>query len=171
MNLERTLNHTGTWTAPTDLSHDEINRYRVKARQLRAEANAATMIAAGRAVMRALRSLRARLALWQGRRRTYEALTHCSDRVLADIGIEREHIPLIAKGIDPSRHVGRVHLPGRWWSSARARLEAARAARQERRRIWRELMAYQDRELDELGVRRADIPAIARAEPVLRKAA
>src|SRR5262245_15087731 len=158
MNPERTLDHTGTWTAPTDLSHDEINRYRVKARQLRAEANAAMMIAAGRAVMRALRSLRARLALWRERRRTYEALTRLSDCVLADIGIERAQIPLIAKGIDPSQHEGRLRLLGRRWASARARLEAARAARQERRRIWRELMAYRDRELDELGVRRADIP-------------
>jgi uncharacterized protein YjiS (DUF1127 family) len=31
-------------------------------------------------------------------------------------------------------------------------------------------MAYQDRELDDLGVRRADIAGIARGAPVLREA-
>jgi uncharacterized protein YjiS (DUF1127 family) len=32
----------------------------------------------------------------------------------------------------------------------------------EQRRVCRELMAYSDRELDEIGLRRSDIPAIVR---------
>ena len=44
-------------------------------------------------------------------------------------------------------------------------------ARREQRQIYRELDAYTDRELDEIGVRRADIPVIAREHPGLRRAA
>jgi uncharacterized protein YjiS (DUF1127 family) len=139
------------------------------ARQLRAETIAAFLSAAGRAAARAPGRLRARLARWQERRRTYDALMRCSDRVLADIGIERAQIPEIARAIDPSRSAA---VPAsRRLAAARARLAAAREARREQRRVYRELMAYQDRELDELGVRRADIRRIARGAPVLRDAA
>jgi uncharacterized protein YjiS (DUF1127 family) len=41
----------------------------------------------------------ARLAAWQRQRQTYEALMRCSDHLLADVGIEREHIARIASGI------------------------------------------------------------------------
>ena len=95
----------------------------------------------------------------------------CSDRVLADIGIEREHIPLVAKGVDPAEHELLDSASRRWWAAARARLAAALEARRERLRVYRELDAYTDRELDEIGVRRADIPVIAREHPVLRRAA
>jgi uncharacterized protein YjiS (DUF1127 family) len=47
----------------------------------------------------------------------------------------------------------------------------AEAARRERQRIYRELDAYDDGELEEIGIRRADIPAIARGEPAFRRAA
>ena len=53
----------------------------------------------------------------------------------------------------------------RLWRDVRTRLEAARGMRRERRRVHRELAAYRDRELDELGVRRSDIPAIAAGRP------
>jgi uncharacterized protein YjiS (DUF1127 family) len=59
----------------------------------------------------------------------------------------------------------------RWWTAARARFDVAREARRERRRVYRELDAYSDRELDEIGLRRADIPVVAREHPVLRRAA
>lgn len=94
----------------------------------------------------------------------------CSDRVLADIGIEREHIPLIAKGIDPAEYQLREAAIRRWWAAARTRLDALRQARRERHRLYRELDAYSDRELEEIGLRRADIPALARGEPVRRAA-
>lgn len=117
---------------------------------------------------RAARGMVARLARWQERRRTYHALIRCSDRVLADIGIEREQVPLIAKGIDPGRYESAGEVAWRWWAAVRARSDAALEARRERRRVYRELMAYQDRDL---GVRRADIAGIARGEPGFREAA
>jgi uncharacterized protein YjiS (DUF1127 family) len=121
-------------------------------------------------VMRVASSLLAGLARWRERHRTRDALMRCSDRVLADIGIEREHIPLIAKGIDPSRHETAAEVMWRWWSAGGARVQSARAARRERRRVYRELMSYRDHELDDLGVRRSDIAGIARGEAVLRTA-
>ncbi|MGH6916794.1 MAG: RSP_7527 family protein [Geminicoccaceae bacterium] len=171
MNWKRTFDDPGTEAVPDFSSHAAINTHAAKARELRAEAIAQMLSGVGRGVARALRPLRARLGRWQERRRTSDALMRCSDRVLADIGIEREHIPLIAKGIDPSQYESVVAVAWRWWAAVRARLDAAAEARREQRRVYRELMAYQDRELDELGVRRADIAGIARGAPVLREAA
>jgi uncharacterized protein YjiS (DUF1127 family) len=104
----------------------------------------------------------ARLAAWQRQRRTYEALMRCSDHLLADMGIEREHVALIARGIDPRQYDASKSGWRGWWHDLRARLDAASKARRERRRIYKELMAYRDHELDDLGIRRSDIPAIAR---------
>ena len=53
------------------------------------------------ALPRPLRPLAARLVGWQRQRRTRHLLMRCSDRVLADIGIARDDIPLIAKGLEP----------------------------------------------------------------------
>jgi uncharacterized protein YjiS (DUF1127 family) len=148
----------------------EINRHIEHARVLRAQATAAMLTATFQALTRPLWGLAAGLAEWQQRRATEAALLRCSDRVLADIGIEREHISLIARGIDPRGHESRVDALQRWWVSARARLSAAREARQERLRVYRELMSYRDHELDDLGVRRSDIGGIARGGPALRGA-
>jgi uncharacterized protein YjiS (DUF1127 family) len=169
MNRERTFDEPRTQAVPTFPSYEEVNRQVARAQQLRAEATAQMLIAAGRRLSGALRPLLAGLAHWQERRRTYDALMRCSDRVLADIGIAREDIPLIPRGLDPSRHEAYAMRP--WWAAARARLEAAREARRERRRVYRELMSYRDHELDDLGVRRSDIAGIARGEPALRRAA
>lgn len=99
---------------------------------------------------------------WRARRETYQALMRCSDRILADMGIERDDIPLIARGIDPSQVADRRTLLGRWWQAVLERLTAASEAHRERARVREELMAYSDHELDDLGVRRTDIPVIAR---------
>jgi uncharacterized protein YjiS (DUF1127 family) len=82
--------------------------------------------------------------------------------VLADIGIAREDIPLIARGIDPHDYdLAAVGWRGRWaWM--RGRLDAMRKAGRQQRQVYRELMAYRDHELDDLGIRRVDIPTIAR---------
>jgi uncharacterized protein YjiS (DUF1127 family) len=140
-------------------------------RQRRADAAAATLAPALRSMTGALRSLQAVVGRWQQRRATRDALMRCSDRVLADIGIAREHIPLVAKGIDPAEHKRADSAVRRWWTNACARLAAALEARRERLQVYRELDAYTDRELDEIGLRRADIPLIAREHPVLRRAA
>jgi uncharacterized protein YjiS (DUF1127 family) len=104
----------------------------------------------------------ARLAAWQRQRQTYEALMRCSDHLLADMGIEREHVALIARGIDPRQYDASQSGRRGWWHELRQHLDVASAVRRERQRISRELMAYNDRDLDELGIRRSEIPAMAR---------
>jgi uncharacterized protein YjiS (DUF1127 family) len=136
-----------------------------------ADPAAATLALALRSMTGALRSLHTVLGRWQQRRATRDALMRCSDRVLADIGIAREHIPLVVNGIDPAAYERADSALRRWWTAARARLAAALEARRERLQVYRELDAYTDRELDEIGLRRADIPVIAREHPVLRRAA
>src|SRR5262245_40872207 len=77
----------------------------------------------------------ARLAAWQRQRQTYEALMRRSDHLLADVGIDREHVALIAKGIDPRQHDA---CKGGWrggWHGLRQHVDAARATRCERHRI------------------------------------
>jgi uncharacterized protein YjiS (DUF1127 family) len=119
-----------------------------------------------------VRKCSARLAAWQRQRQTYEAVMRCSDHLLTDMGIEREHVALIARGIDPRQHDASKSGWRGWWHGLRQQLDAARATRCERHRISRELMAYNDRNLDELGIRRSEIPALARRlaaeEPPLR---
>ena len=104
----------------------------------------------------------ARLAAWQQQRRTHETLMRCSDHLLADIGIAREHVPLVARGIDPRQYDASKSGWRGWWLGLRQHLDVASAARRERRRISRELMAYNDHDLDDLGIRRSEIPGMAR---------
>lgn len=92
---------------------------------------------------------------WYRQAVTRSALMRCSDRVLADIGIEREDIPAIARA--STRRAGSEAFD--WRAALARRLDGVR----QRRRIYRELMAYSDRELDELGIGRGDIPQIARS--------
>jgi uncharacterized protein YjiS (DUF1127 family) len=145
--------------------------FAARARQQRADAAAAMIASALRGMAGTLRPVLSRVIRWEQQRATRDALMRCSDCVLADIGIEREHIPLVAKGIDPATYELTDSGFRRWWTAARARFAAALEAWQERRRIYRELDSYTDRELDEIGVRRADIPVIAREHPVMRRAA
>jgi uncharacterized protein YjiS (DUF1127 family) len=93
---------------------------------------------------------------WLQQRRTRHALMACSDRVLADIGIAREDIPQLARG----RNALVTHEPFGWFDSLRSSLHEILAAGRARRREQAELMAYSDQELDDLGIRRIDIPAI-----------
>jgi uncharacterized protein YjiS (DUF1127 family) len=88
---------------------------------------------------------------WYRQAATRSALMACSDRVLADIGIEREDISAIARA-----SAGRSRSETVNWRDALSR-------RLEGRRVYRELMAYSDRELDELGIGRGEIDRIARA--------
>lgn len=142
-------------------SRDEIDWHIARSRRIRAEAAARLLSSAGRALTSPARRLAAPALRWQRRRQTYELLMRCSDRVLADIGIERETIPLITRGRDPHGSPARPSVAG-WWRTVRLRREALRQARREWRRAYDELMAYDDRELDEIGIRRVDIPSILR---------
>jgi uncharacterized protein YjiS (DUF1127 family) len=157
--------------APALHSPSESGHFAGRARQQRADAAAAMIVSAFRGMTGALRPVVAHVTRWKQRRATRDALMRCSDRVLADIGIEREHIPLVAKGIDPTERQLRDSTFRRWWTAARARLAASWQERREQRRIYRELDAYTDRELDEIGVRRSDLPVIAREHAALRRAA
>ena len=165
MNQEQLFELTGTGLRSTSPSLSESGHFAARARQV------AMFVSAFRSTTDALRSLETMAIRWAQRRGTRVALMRCSDRVLADIGIAREHIPLVAKGIDPAQHDAGNGTFRRWWAAARSRLAAAWEAWRERRRVYRELDAYTDRELDEIGLRRADIPVIAREHPVLRRAA
>lgn len=95
---------------------------------------------------------------WLEQRRTERLLMACSDRVLADIGIAREDIPLVARGQDPLE--APAH-PG-WFANLRASLNEALAARRLWRRQQAELMAYSDEELADLGIARRDIRSVVR---------
>jgi uncharacterized protein YjiS (DUF1127 family) len=171
MNQDHRFEFSNTRHSPIFQSPSELGHVIARARQERAEATAAMIGSAFRGMTRALRPLLGQVVRWERRRATRDALMRCSDRVLADIGIERKDIPLVAKGIDPAEYQLRDPALRRWWAAARARLDAAREARRERRRIYRELDAYNDGELEEIGLRRADIPVIARGQSVVGRAA
>jgi uncharacterized protein YjiS (DUF1127 family) len=171
MNRERTFEIAATTADPGVASSADLDRHWVRARKLRAEVTAAAFVAALWRIDRSIRALAAGLARWHEQRQTRDALIRCSDRVLADIGIAREDIPLIAKGMDPAEYQLWEPATRSRWAAARTRLDALRQARRERHRLYRELDAYTDRELDEIGLRRADIAVIARGQPPLRRAA
>jgi uncharacterized protein YjiS (DUF1127 family) len=120
-----------------------------RARQLRAEAVAETIVAAYDGLAHALRTCVAWLARRRREAQARHALEQCSDRTLADIGIRRDQIALIAKGL-LAQHAERER-------------GEARPNRREQRRVRRELMLYSDEELTDLGIRRGDIPDISRA--------
>jgi uncharacterized protein YjiS (DUF1127 family) len=88
------------------------------------------------------------------------ALAGCSDWTLADIGIAREHIDLAARGVDVRDPIT-VSQAG-VWPRLIAGVGRMHQKRREQLRVYRELMAYSDPELEEIGLRRRDIPAIAR---------
>lgn len=161
MNAMRTFDVDGTGLSPVFESHAEVRHHLVDARQRRAEAIAEMLASGFRSLTSPLHTLGAQFGRWHRQRRTYKALERCSDRVLADIGIERANIVLIARGIDLARYDVSKTGWRRWRHEMRLRLEAVRQAWRERRRIHRELMAYSDHDLDDLGIRRPDIPALA----------
>ena len=79
---------------------------------------------------------------WYQRARNRRALNQLSDRMLADLGFDQANL---VTQID-------------------ARLDSLLEARRQEAQVYRELMAYNDAELDDIGVRRVDIPAIARGD-------
>ena len=134
MNQEHRFELVDTGLLPTLPSPSEPEPFAARARQQRADAAEAMIASASRSVTEALRSLLTLAVRWQQQRATRDALMRCSDRVLADIGIEREHIPLVAKGVDPAEYELLDSASRPWWVAARARLAAALEARRERLR-------------------------------------
>lgn len=102
------------------------------------------------------------LVLWLRNWNTRHELMRLSDRALEDIGTTRADIPLFAKQGDPWRR-----LPGDAalvlaLGALIEQLERWRERRRRQIRVYRELMAYSDPELAEIGLTRRDIPEIAR---------
>ena len=100
------------------------------------------------------------LAQQYRRAESRHALAACSDRTLADIGIAPEHIHLAARGVDVRDPiaVGQAGV----WPRLIASIGRMPERRREQLRVYRELMAYSDRELEEIGLRRRDIPVVSR---------
>ena len=138
-----------------------VREHTGRARQMQAEAVAASLVGAWQGLRRGIRASAQWLLEQRRRAQTRRALTVCSDRTLSDIGIPREHIHLAARGVDISDPIA-VSEAGLWRRLAVSirRMDERRRAQQ---RVYRELGAYSDRDLEEIGLRRADIPAIARS--------
>jgi uncharacterized protein YjiS (DUF1127 family) len=142
-------------------SPEELRRLMAFGRQMQAEAVRKSFVSAWRHLAGLTRAASQGLRRWAKQRATRLALESCSDRTLADIGIPRAHIGLVARGLDPGRHDPRPSV--RWSKAARKWSEETWAQRRRQARVYRELMLYSDAELNELGVNRRDIPEIARA--------
>jgi uncharacterized protein YjiS (DUF1127 family) len=138
---------------PFDL---QVRRHTARARQMQAEAVAESLAGAWHALGRGLQASTGWLLEQRHRALTRSALTSCSDRTLADIGIPRERIHLAARGVDVRDPIA-VSEAGPW-----ARIWRMRDRRREQLRVYRELMGYSDRDLEEIGLRRSDVAGIAR---------
>ena len=134
-----------------------VRQHTMRARQMQAEAVAAMLAGAWPGLSRGIGSATRWLLERRRQARTKNALMACSDRTLADIGIPREHIHLAARGVDV-RDPGALREAG-----LGARIWRMRDRRREQLRVYRELMGYSDRDLEEIGLRRSDIAGIARA--------
>jgi uncharacterized protein YjiS (DUF1127 family) len=143
---------------PFDL---QVRRHTARARQMQAEAIAASLADTWRGLSHGIHASADWLAEQRRRALTRRALMACSDRILADIGIPREHIHLAARGVDVGDPVA-VSEAG-LWPRLVASIRRTHQRRREQLRVYRELAAYSDRDLEEIGLRRADVPAIARS--------
>jgi uncharacterized protein YjiS (DUF1127 family) len=89
-------------------------------------------------------------------------LMRLSDRALEDIGTTRADLPAFAKQSDPWRRLPKDAAFVLALGALIDRVETWRARRRKQAQIYRELMDCSDRELNELGLSRRDIPQIAR---------
>ena len=95
-----------------------------RARELQSEAFGRALGAAGRFVARSATNAWRRTADAIRKRRTMKALSRLDDHLLADIGIDREQIPVIAEGViapsgaAPRRTVASVPGPARFHGDA-----------------------------------------------------
>jgi uncharacterized protein YjiS (DUF1127 family) len=137
-----------------------VRQYAARARQMLAEAMAESLANAWQTLSRGVRTTAQWLLEQRRQAATRRALAACSDRTLADIGIPREHIHLAARGVDLGDPVAvsEAGLGPRLVASIRRMHER----RRKQLRVYRELMGYSDRDLEEIGLRRSDIPGIAR---------
>ena len=113
-----------------------LRRQVESARALRSDVTAALFATSFRALARPLRAPVAGAARWWRRRATVAALMRCNDRVLADIGIERERIPLIARGHDPSRQPAEARPAWQRWPAMLAHVDVPAMIRRGTGHAW-----------------------------------
>ncbi len=107
-----------------------------RARTLGAAASAAVLGAALHTVARPARALVTGATRWWQRRATEAALLRCNDRVLADIGIEREDIALVARGLEPGREPAEASPVSRRWPALLAHVEVLTMIREGASHDW-----------------------------------
>jgi uncharacterized protein YjiS (DUF1127 family) len=102
------------------------------------------------------------LVLWLRGLNTRHQLARLSDRALEDIGTTRAGVSLFARQSDPWRRQPSEAAFVLALGALIERVESWRERRRQKLQVYRELMAYSDRELNELGLSRRDIPEVAR---------
>jgi uncharacterized protein YjiS (DUF1127 family) len=106
--------------------------------------------------------LAGRLVLWLRARNTRNQLMRLSDRALEDLGTTRAGIPLFAKQSDPWQRLPGDAVFVLALGNLIDRIEGWRESRRRQLQVRRELTAYSDRDLNELGLSRRDIRRVAR---------
>ena len=102
--------------------------------------------------------------LWLRGVYTRRELMRLDDRALADIGTTRDELSRFAKQSDAWRQLPRDAVTVLAYKTLAERVAAWSSRRRQQARTYRELMAYSDQELTDLGIRRRDIAAIARGD-------
>jgi uncharacterized protein YjiS (DUF1127 family) len=109
-------------------------------------------------------SLAGGLVLWVRDRYTRRELMRLNDRALADIGTARDELKSYAKESDPWRQLPSEAVCLLAFRALADRVGAWRDRRRREAQTYRELMAYSDQELTDIGISRRDIGAIARGD-------
>jgi uncharacterized protein YjiS (DUF1127 family) len=102
------------------------------------------------------------LVLWVRNLYTRHELMRLSDRALEDIGTTRADLLAFAKQSDPWRRLPKDAALVLALGALIERIQGWNGRRRKQAQIYRELMTYSDRELNEIGLSRGDIPEIAR---------
>ena len=130
MNQEHRFERADTGPPATLRSPSESGHFAARARQQRADGAAAVIATLFHSVTGALRALLAHSSRWEQQRATPDALMRCSDRVLADIGIERQYIPSSPKAsIPPSTRQATANSRAGGPQHARASLRRGKQGR------------------------------------------
>jgi uncharacterized protein YjiS (DUF1127 family) len=109
-------------------------------------------------------SLAGGLVLWVRDLYTRHELMRLNDRALADIGTARHELKSYAKASDPWRQLPADAVCLLAFRALADRVGAWRDRRRREAQTYRELMAYSDQELNDIGISRGDIGAIARGD-------
>ncbi len=118
---------------------------------------------AGSSTGRVAARLTGGFVLWLRGLHTRHELTRLNDRALADIGTTRDELSRFARQSDPWRQLPRDGVPVLAFGALAERVGSWRNRRRQEAQTYRELMAYSDAELTDLGISRRDIGVIARS--------